>query len=161
MIGNKFVRTKMRLKLGTKIDLSERFVRLICQVCQILFSNDSMSFPRDFRDSKKNARRTDRPRTDHGRTDRPSYRDALTHLKTWILSSMRMLLVNVCLLYFQDSRRIVWHLRSPVGFHRQIPGFKRDSSDIQRDWNHHWTFSRNLSPRLVNVESQLGRSFLR
>ena len=50
---NKFVRTKMRLKLGTKIDLSKRFVRfvrLICQICQILFSNDSMSFPRDFHD---------------------------------------------------------------------------------------------------------------
>ena len=26
---NKFVRTKMRLKLGTKIDLSERFVRFV------------------------------------------------------------------------------------------------------------------------------------
>ena len=53
----------MRLKLGTKIDLSERFVRfvrLICQICQILFSNDSMSFPRDFRDLKK---------TRDGRTD--------------------------------------------------------------------------------------------
>ena len=73
---NKFVRTKMRLKLGTKIDLSERFVRfvrLICQICQILFSNDSMSFPRDFLDLKK----TRDGRTDHGpRTDRPSYRDA-------------------------------------------------------------------------------------
>ena len=61
----------MRLKLGTKIDLSERFVRfvrLISQICQILFSSDSMSFPRDFRDlEKKNARRTD-GRTD-GRTD--------------------------------------------------------------------------------------------
>ena len=46
----------MRLKLGTKIDLSERFVRfvrLICQICQILFFNDSMSFPRDFRDLEK------------------------------------------------------------------------------------------------------------
>ena len=46
----------MRLKLGTKIDLSERFVRfvrLICQISQILFSSDSMSFPRDFRDLKK------------------------------------------------------------------------------------------------------------
>ena len=53
MEKNKFVRTKMRLKLGTKIDLSERFVRLICQICQILFSNDSMSFPRDFRDLRK------------------------------------------------------------------------------------------------------------
>ena len=43
---NKFVRTKIRLKLGTKIDLSERFVRfvrLIFQMCQILFSSDSMS----------------------------------------------------------------------------------------------------------------------
>ena len=36
-LNNKFVRTKMRLKLGTKIDLSERFVRfvrLIGQICQ-------------------------------------------------------------------------------------------------------------------------------
>ena len=59
---NKFFRTKMRLKLGTKLDLSERFVRFvrfICQICQILFSSDSMSFPRDFRDLKKNARWTD------------------------------------------------------------------------------------------------------
>ena len=71
----------MRLKLGTKIDLSERFVRLICQICQILFFNDSMSFPRDFRDLKKREMdgRTDHGRTDRrtdGRTDRPSYRDA-------------------------------------------------------------------------------------
>ena len=73
----------MRLKLGTKIDLSERFVRLICQICQILISNDSMSYPRDFRDSEKNARRTDGPTTGptDRRTDRPSYRDAWTHLK--------------------------------------------------------------------------------
>ena len=75
----------MRLKLGTNIDLSERFVRfvrLICQISQILFSSDSMSFPRDFRDLKENARRTD-GRTD-GRTDRrtdPLFRDAWTHLK--------------------------------------------------------------------------------
>ena len=44
--NNKFVRTKICLKLGTKIDLSERFVRfvrLICQIWQILFSSDSMS----------------------------------------------------------------------------------------------------------------------
>ena len=68
---NKFVRTKMRLKLGTKIDLSERFVRfvrLISQICQILFSSDSMSFPRDFRDLKKTRDgRTDGPT--NGRTD--------------------------------------------------------------------------------------------
>jgi len=63
---NKFVRTKMRLKLGTKIALSERFVRFVRFICQILFSSDSMSFPRDFRDLKK--RETDGP-TDHGRTD--------------------------------------------------------------------------------------------
>ena len=46
----------MRLKLGTKIDLSERFVRFLrlnCQICQIFFSSDSMLFPRDFRDLKK------------------------------------------------------------------------------------------------------------
>jgi len=61
----------MRLKLGTKIDLSERFVRfvrLICQICQILFSNDSMSFPRDFRDLKKTR---DGPTMD-GPTDGPT-----------------------------------------------------------------------------------------
>ena len=66
----------MRLKLGTKIDLSERFVRFcqmsdlqvkICQICR---------FPQ----LKKNARRTTDGPTD-GRTDRPSYRDAWTHLK--------------------------------------------------------------------------------
>ena len=68
-LTNKFVRTKMRLKLGTNIDLSERFVRLICKICQILFSKDSMSFPRDFRDFKK--RETDGP-TDHGWTDGPT-----------------------------------------------------------------------------------------
>jgi len=65
----------MRLKLGTKIDLSERFVsfvRLISQICQILFSSDSMSFPGDFRDVKKTR---DGP-TDRPRMDRPSYRDA-------------------------------------------------------------------------------------
>ena len=42
---NKFVRKKMHLKLGTKINLSERFVRfvrLICQICQFLFSSDSI-----------------------------------------------------------------------------------------------------------------------
>ena len=39
---NKFVRTKMRLKLGTKIDLSERFVRFV-RFC----------FPYEFRDRKK------------------------------------------------------------------------------------------------------------
>ena len=42
-LWNKFVRTKMRLKLGTKIDLSERFVRFVRLICQILFSSDSMS----------------------------------------------------------------------------------------------------------------------
>ena len=61
----------MRLKLGTEIDLSERFVRfvrMICHICQIFFSSDSMSFPRDFRDLKKTRDgRTDGP-TD-GRTD--------------------------------------------------------------------------------------------
>ena len=60
----------MRLKLGTKIDLSERFVRfvrLISQICQILFSSNSMSFPCDFRDVKK----TQDGRTD-GRTDGPT-----------------------------------------------------------------------------------------
>ena len=78
---NKFVRTKMRLKLGTKIDLSERFVRFVrfaglLDLSDIRFVN--------FRDPKKNGRpmdqrtdgRTDRP------TDRPSYRDAWTHLKS-------------------------------------------------------------------------------
>ena len=73
MEKNKFVRTKMRLKLGTKIDLSERFVRLICQICQILFSNDYMSFSRDFRDLKK---------TRDGRTEPLINRDAWTHLKS-------------------------------------------------------------------------------
>ena len=37
-----------------------------------------MLFPINFRDSKITRNR----RTDHGRTDRPSYRDAWTHLKT-------------------------------------------------------------------------------
>ena len=74
---NKFVRTKIRLKLGTEIDFSEsfvRFVRLICQICQILFSSDSMSlfsaswpFPIKFRGLTRD-RPTDRPRTD-GWTD--------------------------------------------------------------------------------------------
>ena len=85
MEKNKFVRTKMRLKLGTKIDLSERFVRivrLICQICQILFSSDSMSFPRDFRDLKK---------TRDGRTDRPTDRrtDEPTDRRTDPLIEMR------------------------------------------------------------------------
>ena len=74
---NKFVRTKMRLKLGTKIDLSERFVTFVRLICQILFSSDSMSFPRDFRDLKK----TRDGRMD-GWTDRPSYRHAWPHLKS-------------------------------------------------------------------------------
>ena len=75
---NKFVQTKMRLKLGTKIDLSERFVRFvrlisqICQICQILFSSDSMSFPRDFRDLKKT-----RDRLTDGPTDGPTDRHSL------------------------------------------------------------------------------------
>ena len=46
------------------------------------FSNDSMLFLINFRDSKK--RGTDHGPTDgptDGRTDRPSYRDAWTHLK--------------------------------------------------------------------------------
>ena len=73
----------MRLKLGTKIDLSERFVRfvrLISQICQILFSSDSMSFPRDFRDLKK--RETDGP-TD-GPTDQPTDRrtDSLIEMRS-------------------------------------------------------------------------------
>ena len=80
---NKFVRTKMRLKLGTKKDLSERFVRfvrLICQICQILFSSYSMLFLCDFRNFKKtHYGPTNRP-TD-GQTDRPSYEVARTHLK--------------------------------------------------------------------------------
>ena len=37
--SNKFVPTKMRLKLGTKIDLSERFVRFIRLICQIDLSD--------------------------------------------------------------------------------------------------------------------------
>ena len=64
----------MRLKLGTKIDLSERFVRfvrLICQINQILFSSDSMSFPRDFRDLKKTRDGPTERRTD-GPTDGPT-----------------------------------------------------------------------------------------
>jgi len=64
----------MRLKQGTKIELQ----REICQICQISFSSDSMQFPCDFRDLKK--RETDHGPTD-GWTDRPSYRDAWTHLK--------------------------------------------------------------------------------
>ena len=61
----KFVQTKMRLKEGTKIEW---------QICSDLFSY-YMSFPLNFRGSKKTHYRwTDR------RTDRPSYRDAWTHL---------------------------------------------------------------------------------
>ena len=74
---NKFVQTKMRLKLGTKINLSERFVRFVRLICQIYLSDlsdlvfqwfyvVSTWFPR----FKKNARRTDRP-TDW-RTDGPT-----------------------------------------------------------------------------------------
>ena len=59
--ANKFVRTKMRLKLGTKIDLSWRFVRFcqICQICRFRF----VKFVRfaNFRNLKK--RETDQ-RTD-------------------------------------------------------------------------------------------------
>jgi len=61
LLKNKFVRTKMRLKLGTKIDLSERFVRFagFLDLSDVRFD--------DFCDLKKTG---DGPRTDHGRTDR-------------------------------------------------------------------------------------------
>ena len=60
---NKFIRTKMRPKEGTKIELRrERFVRFcqICQICGFRF----VRFVRfaNFRDLKKRE-------TDHGRTD--------------------------------------------------------------------------------------------
>ena len=64
MEKNKFVRTKMRLKLGTKIDLSERFVRFV-RFAGFLDLSDIRFV--DFRDLKKNA-----PRTTEGRTDRPT-----------------------------------------------------------------------------------------
>ena len=70
----------MRLKLGTKIDLSERFVRFV-RFAGLLDLSDIRFL--DFRDLKKthHGLRTDGP------TDRPtdgqtaSYRDAWTHLK--------------------------------------------------------------------------------
>ena len=74
---NKFVRTKMRPKEGTKIELQRdlsdfvRFVR---------FSGFDLS---DLSDSPISAiKKTGDGRTDR-RTDRPSYRDAWTHLKSW------------------------------------------------------------------------------
>ena len=52
LVKNKFVRTKMRLKLGTKIDLSERFVRFVrfCFPVTLLcyFFRDSRQFPIEF-----------------------------------------------------------------------------------------------------------------
>ena len=70
----------MRLKLGTKIDLSERFVRFV-RFAGLLDLSDVRFV--DFRDLKK--RETGHGRTDHGRTDRRtdklSYRDAWSHLK--------------------------------------------------------------------------------
>ena len=63
------------------------FLQVIAVKDQCLnFSNDSMSFSRDFRDLEKNARRTD-GRTDRPTDrpmDRPSYKDAWTHLKSVI-----------------------------------------------------------------------------
>ena len=66
----------MVLKFSFKIVLQVIAVKEQC----LNFSNDSMLFFIKIRDSKKtrNGPRT----TDHGRTDRPSYRDAWTHLKT-------------------------------------------------------------------------------
>ena len=91
----------MRLKLGTKIDLSERFVRFVRFVGLLDLSDVRFV---DFRDWKKNGRRTMDGPTDRP-TDRPSYRDAWTHLKIVLYQSVcECVQIRIMIRYFKEKR---------------------------------------------------------